>query len=610
MSKTAVQTQRASNRLSTGSNMFNLCKRKLQCKTEGLLVLAKELDNVRQEKDAYKLMAEQLREKYHGQKRKYEDREKALGLSLDENDPLSERRSQSLAQILCETREQNRKAEDEIKELRLKLTESEGDMKILRENIARQRVGDEGVGMRHFPAHERETLVAQLEAAREQAENLERDMVAKIDELQEHVTERDFFRRKADHLNEELNYVLGGNEKRIVDIDALLMENKYVKERLKQVQEEKSHAQATAAKYKSVLEKRKGKGFLKSHSGGSLVLSQKQVENLLGESKAGSLPVTSSTVSDLHSLSRALLETIHDKNVAINHQRNTNKILGKRVEELENKLKTLEVAGLWNLPTARTAALKAWQLEMSPDSREALVPRRVSVETNSSEQSESLKSEFSSEASTPQHQIDTKKEHQPTGSPDIEGHREIQDEKNNNPETTVGEDEAEEIREEPAKATGDGEPNQIMEDASVQNGESSRRGGEQAASETGMKDEEDAGDTESKEEEEDGDGVMELASSVETSPRLGEAELKADRNTEQPSNDDNMNVLESLFDTVAEKIVKQKSSQNEAGDGESVRANPRTPLLPPGSYEDTPTETPSSPDKTNQILVDTSPQCV
>lgn len=59
-----------------------------------------------------------------------------------------------------------------------------------------------------------------------QVENLERDMVAKIDELQEHVTERDFFRRKADHLNEELNYVLGGNEKRIVDIDALITENK------------------------------------------------------------------------------------------------------------------------------------------------------------------------------------------------------------------------------------------------------------------------------------------------------------------------------------------------------------------------------------------------
>ena len=31
--------------------------------------------------------------------------------------------------------------------------------------ITRQRLGDEGVGARHFPAHEREDLVRQLERA-------------------------------------------------------------------------------------------------------------------------------------------------------------------------------------------------------------------------------------------------------------------------------------------------------------------------------------------------------------------------------------------------------------------------------------------------------------
>ena len=41
---------------------------------------------------------------------------------------------------------------------------------LLREQIARQRVGtaDEGMNMRHFPAHERETLVQELESAGEQ----------------------------------------------------------------------------------------------------------------------------------------------------------------------------------------------------------------------------------------------------------------------------------------------------------------------------------------------------------------------------------------------------------------------------------------------------------
>lgn len=34
--------------------------------------------------------------------------------------------------------------------------------------ITKQRLGDEEVGARHFPAHEREDLVRQLEGAREQ----------------------------------------------------------------------------------------------------------------------------------------------------------------------------------------------------------------------------------------------------------------------------------------------------------------------------------------------------------------------------------------------------------------------------------------------------------
>lgn len=49
-----------------------------------------------------------------------------------------------------------------------------------------------------------------------------------LDEKEELVTERDAYRTKYDRLNTELNYILRGDEKRIVDIDALSMENKYV----------------------------------------------------------------------------------------------------------------------------------------------------------------------------------------------------------------------------------------------------------------------------------------------------------------------------------------------------------------------------------------------
>jgi hypothetical protein len=54
-------------------------------------------------------------------------------------------------------------------------------------------------------------------------------------------------------------------------------------------------------------------------------------------------------MADLQSLSCALLESLNDKNLALSHQRKTNKILGARVAELEKKLKTLEVTGLWNV---------------------------------------------------------------------------------------------------------------------------------------------------------------------------------------------------------------------------------------------------------------------
>ncbi|XP_033113031.1 coiled-coil domain-containing protein 149-like [Anneissia japonica] len=340
---------------------FNNCKRKLQTKKDALIILAKELDNVKQERDAYKLMAEQLRDKSNAQRKKFEEKERALGLSLCDSDHLYERRSQSLAQVLCESREQNRKAEAEIKQLKQSLLEAEGDVKLLRENIARQRVGDEGLGTRHFPAYERSELVKQLEATKDQLEALERDMVAKIDQEQELVTERDHYREKSERINQELNYVLGGDERRIVDVDALIMENKYVKERLKQCQEEKNLANTTVAKYKAALERKRGRTTLRlgAASSGGIVISQKQVEQLLAEGKATGLPATASSVADLQSLAAALLETIHDKNMALNHQRNTNKILGLRVAELEKKLKTLEISGLWNLPPGRSAAIVA-----------------------------------------------------------------------------------------------------------------------------------------------------------------------------------------------------------------------------------------------------------
>ena len=62
----------------------------------------------------------------------------------------------------------------------------------------------------------------------EQVEQIERDLQQVLDEKEEQETERDVYKSKYERLNQELNYILKGDENRIVDIDALSMENKYV----------------------------------------------------------------------------------------------------------------------------------------------------------------------------------------------------------------------------------------------------------------------------------------------------------------------------------------------------------------------------------------------
>ncbi|XP_016419280.1 coiled-coil domain-containing protein 149-B isoform X2 [Sinocyclocheilus rhinocerous] len=329
-------------------NEFLVCKRKLESKKEALLILSKELDTCQQERDQFKLMANQLRERHQGLKKKYREL-----IDGDPSLPPEKRNQVNLAQLLRDSREQNKQLSEEMKELKQRLAEVQGDNKLLRMTIAKQRLGDEEVGTRHFPAHEREDLVQQLERAREQNEALEQSLKAATDELQDVRAERNVYQEKAHRLNLEINHILGSHENRILDIDALCMENRYLHERLMQLQEEVTLLKSNVMKYKSALESKKNcKVYGKSNSSALTgVLSAKQVQELLlSEENGCSLPVTSQSISDLKSLATALLETIHEKNMVIQHQRQTNKILGNRVAELERKLKTLEVSGLWSLP--------------------------------------------------------------------------------------------------------------------------------------------------------------------------------------------------------------------------------------------------------------------
>ncbi|XP_061594753.1 coiled-coil domain-containing protein 149-like isoform X2 [Cololabis saira] len=364
---------------------FLVCKRKLESKTEALLILSKELDTCQQERDQYKLMANQLRERHQALKKKYREL-----IDGDPSLPPEKRNQVNLAQLLRDSREKSGRLSEEVKELKQRLLEAQGDNKLLRMTITKQRLGDEEVGVRHFPAHEREDLVKQLEQAGEQNEVLEHSVKSLTDELQDVRAERDVFQQKAHRLNVEMNHIVGNEEIRILDIDALCVENRYLHERLNQLQDEVSLLKTNLVKYKSALESRKNSKISGKPNSGALtgVLSAKQVkELLLSEENGCSLPVTPQSISDLKSLATALLETIHEKNMVIQHQRQINKILGIRVAELETKLKTLEMSGLWRLP----------------EGRDLLVPRSQQAEAADSPGQEGLDgSEPSAQQSSPE----------------------------------------------------------------------------------------------------------------------------------------------------------------------------------------------------------------
>ena len=55
---------------------------------------------------------------------------------------------------------------------------------------------------------------------------LERDLQQCLDEKEDLVTERDVHKTKYERLNKELNLMMKGDENRLIDIDALNMENK------------------------------------------------------------------------------------------------------------------------------------------------------------------------------------------------------------------------------------------------------------------------------------------------------------------------------------------------------------------------------------------------
>ncbi|XP_077513839.1 coiled-coil domain-containing protein 149 [Amblyomma americanum] len=324
---------------------------RLESKAEALLILTRDLEQCQSERDQFKLMADQLRER-HGELRK---RLQAWGptvASVYDARNLKGQTEKSLAQLLCDMKEQNRRLQSENESLAQKLREALEDGKLLRAQLqeqGRSRLAAEPCAQ-CSARQDRQELVRHLEMLQSRCSMLEGDLQAVLDEKEELVRAGDAYRHKVDRLNLQLNHALrGGGDYVPLDVDALLMENRYNHERLQLAQEEKALLTASLNKFKNLAEKNRGRTSTAALAG----VSSKQIQQLLKDSSLD----LSSAGADMRGLVALLLEALNDRTLALNHQRKANKVLGKRVTELENRLKC---DGTWrvNMPLSATDSAK------------------------------------------------------------------------------------------------------------------------------------------------------------------------------------------------------------------------------------------------------------
>ncbi|XP_058801333.1 coiled-coil domain-containing protein 149 [Phymastichus coffea] len=324
----------------------HILKKKLQIKSQALVILGQELDQCRVQRDRYKLVAEQLQEDLD--RRKQASEKKIIngfispGFSIHKdiqgkNKGTSLEEETKLVDLLQEAKEENKCLRLQVSTLRQKLKEAEDDIKALRS----KKSNDFRLTSEVTPAlHQREEMIEQLEKLNIKCMQLKVDLKSALDEKQELEMERDAFKCKAHRLNYELAQALHASKP--VDIDALVNENRYLQERLQQLLEEKDLAQQSVQKYKSMLDSKRQKGTIKLGGKSSMgsVMTFKQVEQLLKQGPNIPAQKSVDALSELHSVCTALLEAVNDKNLALAHQKKANKILASRICELDRTVQS------------------------------------------------------------------------------------------------------------------------------------------------------------------------------------------------------------------------------------------------------------------------------
>lgn len=233
---------------------LTVISRKLESKSQAVIILHEALEKCEKERDEFKRMAEQVMGRYQLLRKTICQDTPAEVHSVKGLGHLDRRQ---LASLLVESHEANKGLQQELVEMKVKLSEALGDIKLLRKQLKSPVLGPPITQKTELD--EKEKWVLQMEKLTERVNELERELARCCDDKQELVTERDIYRNKCDRLNNELNYILNGDDRKIVDIDTLIMEKRLLSSRLRALEEEKRLAMATLTKYQRMMERKASK---------------------------------------------------------------------------------------------------------------------------------------------------------------------------------------------------------------------------------------------------------------------------------------------------------------------------------------------------------------
>merc|ERR1712013_7994 len=319
---------------------MGILRRKLQSKTEGLMILSKEVESLRAELNQTKVLNEHLiNPKSNGELLLDESTLMLYGESTGFS--TSSARERNRIALHKQLRKKNYTLQIERENLRQQSEDARGDIRIFRDQInkagkLKQRKSERSEKMSAGEKESRECLVKRMEELQIKHNALKHDLQRLLDEKEDIVREKEDMSLKIHRINHQLKSILKHDKHRLLDADHILNENRYLTERLARTKEEKDLANQMGRRYKEALEKSKrinpGRETNKEHLRGLLKSNLFPVPQ----------PVDLETMSGLEQLCTSLLETLADRQLQVRHQRAANRELAERLEYLEEKLNRLE----------------------------------------------------------------------------------------------------------------------------------------------------------------------------------------------------------------------------------------------------------------------------